>query len=190
MTPFTLKFSSRVLLLEKPKGEFRFCVDYRRLNATTKKNALPRIDETLDALENAAWFSTLNLQSGFWQIPMKASDMEKTVFATQHGHWEFRVMLFSFANAPATFQELMDLVLSGLHWTHCLVYLDDIIVIATTEEEHLRRLYLVLEIIESFRSATLINSTSNMASEKAGRGNESRPVFVLILDSTLSKYIY
>ena len=144
--PSASPWSSPVLLLEKPNGEFRFCVDYRRLNEKTKKDAypLPRIDETLDALGNAAWFSTLDLQSGFWQIPMKGADMEKTAFATHNGHWEFRVMPFGLANAPATFQRLMDLVLSGLHWTHCLVYLDDVIVFAPTEEEHLRRLDLVL----------------------------------------------
>ena len=144
--PSCSPWSSPVLLLEKPNGEFRFCVDYRRLNAETKKDAypLPRIDETLDALGNAAWFTTLDLQSGFWQIPVQKSDIEKTAFATHHGHWEFRVMPFGLANAPATFQRLMDLVLSGLHWTHCLVYLDDVVVFAATEEEHMRRLDLVL----------------------------------------------
>ncbi len=144
--PSASPWSSPVLLLEKPNGEFRFCVDYRRLNAETKKDAypLPRIDETLDALGNAAWFTTLDLQSGFWQIPVKPEDREKTAFVTQNGHYEFCVMPFGLANAPATFQRLMDLVLSGLHWTHCLVYLDDIIVFAPTEEEHLKRLDLVL----------------------------------------------
>ena len=122
-------------------------MDYQRLNAKTKKDAYPllRIDETLDALGNAAWFTTLDLQSGFWQIPVKKSDIEKTVFATHHGHWEFCVMPFGLANAPATFQRLIDLVLSGLHWTHCLVYLDDIVVFAATEEEHTHQLNLVLE---------------------------------------------
>ena len=71
--------------------------------------------------------------------------MEKTAFATHNGHWEFRVMPFDRANAPATFQRLMDLVLSGLHWTHCLVYLDGVIVFVSREEEYLRRLDLVLE---------------------------------------------
>ena len=145
--PSASPWSSPVLLLEKPNGEFRFCVDYRRLNGQTKKDVYPllRIDETLDALGNAAWFSTLDFQSGFWQIPMRAADMEKTAFATHNGHWEFRVMPFGLANAPATFQRLMDLVLSGLHLTHCLVYLDDVIMFAPTEEEHLRRLDPILE---------------------------------------------
>eukprot|EP00794_Sanderia_malayensis_P003906 gene3906-biopygen3342 len=148
--PSASPWSSPVVLIEKPNGEYRFCVDYRRLNAVTKKDAypLPRIDETLDALGNAKVFTTIDLQSGFWQIPMKQEDREKTAFATHNGHYSFNVMPFGLANAPATFQRLMDLVLSGLHWTHCLVYLDDVIVFAPTVEEHLKRLDVVLDRIE------------------------------------------
>ena len=138
--------SSPVLLLEKPNGEFRFCVDYRRLNAETKKHAYPlsRINETLDALGNATWFSTLDLQSGFWQIPVRRQDQEMTAVATHHGHQEFRVLPFGLANTPASFQRLVDLVSSGLHWKHCLAYMDDVVVFAPAVEEHLRRLELVL----------------------------------------------
>eukprot|EP00794_Sanderia_malayensis_P018389 gene18389-biopygen12333 len=148
--PSASPWSSPVVLIEKPNGEYRFCVDYRRLNAVTKKDAypLPRIDETLDALGNAKVFTTIDLQSGFWQIPMKQEDREKTAFATHNGHYSFNVMPFGLANAPATFQRLMDLVLSGLHWTHCLVYLDDVIVFAPTVEEHLKRLDVALDRIE------------------------------------------
>ena len=122
--PSASPWSSPVVLLEKPNGEYRFCVDYRRLNAVTKKNAypLPRIDEKLDALGNARVFSTLDLQSGFWQIPVRESDKEKTTFSMQNGHFHFNSMPFGLANSPVTFQRLMDLVLSGLHWTHCLVF--------------------------------------------------------------------
>ena len=83
----------------------------------TKKDAYPllRIDETLDAVGNSKWFTTLDLQSVFWQIPVSMSDREKTAFATQNGHWEFLVMPFGLSNAPPTFQRLMNLVLSGLH---------------------------------------------------------------------------
>eukprot|EP00112_Aurelia_sp_Birch-Aquarium-sp1_P012429 Seg2613.2 transcript_id=Seg2613.2/GoldUCD/mRNA.D3Y31 product="Transposon Ty3-G Gag-Pol polyprotein" protein_id=Seg2613.2/GoldUCD/D3Y31 len=148
--PSASPWSSPVVLLEKPNGEYRFCVDYRRINAVTKKDAypLPRIDETLDALGNARVFSTLDLQSGFWQIPVRESDKEKTAFSTQNGHFQFNSMPFGLANSPATFQRLMDLVLSGLHWTHCLVYLDDVIVFAPSVEEHFKRLDLVLDRIE------------------------------------------
>ena len=109
-------------------------MDYRQLNAVTKKDAypLPRIDETLDALGNATVFTTLDLQSGFWQIPMQPEDREKTAFATHNGHYSFNVMPFGLANAPATFQRLMDLV----------------IVFAPSVEEHLKRLDVVLDRIE------------------------------------------
>ena len=122
---------SPVVLLEKPDGEYQFCVDYRKLNAVTKKdgNPLPRIDETLDALGNASIFTTLDLHTGFWQIPVREADKEKTAFSTHNGHYAFNTMPFGLAESPAIFQRLMDLVLSGLNWTHCLVYLDDIIVL-------------------------------------------------------------
>jgi len=113
--PSASPWSSPVVLLEKPDGEYRFCVDYRKLNAVTKKDAypLPRIDETLDALGNASIFTTLDLQSGFWQIPVREADKEKTAFSTHKGHYAFKTMPFGLANSPATFQTLMDLVLSG-----------------------------------------------------------------------------
>ncbi len=79
---------------------------------------------------------------------MHPEDREKSSFATHNGHYSFNVMPFGLANAPATFQRLMDLVLSGLHWTHCLVYLDDVIVFASNVEEHLKRLDVVLDRIE------------------------------------------
>ena len=149
--PSASPWSSPVVLLEKLDGEYRFCVDYRKLNRVTKKDAypLPRIDETLDALGNASIFTTMDLQSGFWQIPVRDADKEKTAFSTHNGHYAFKTMPFGLANSPATFQRLMDLVLSGLHWTHCLVYLDDIIVFGSSVEEHLQRLDIVLERITS-----------------------------------------
>ena len=149
--PSASPWSSPVVLLEKPDGDYRFCVDYRKLNAVTKKDAypLPRIDETLDALGNANTFTTLDLQSGFWQIPVREVDKDKTAFSTHNGHYAFNTMPFGLANSPATFQRLMDLVLSGLHWSHCLVYLDDIIVFASSFEEHLKRLDTVLGRIAS-----------------------------------------
>ena len=99
------------------------------MNSITKKDPypLPRTDETLDALSDARYFTTLDLQSGYWQVPVREEDKEKTAFVTSHGHWEFNVLPFGLTGAPPTFQHLMDMVLNGLHWTHCLVYLDDII---------------------------------------------------------------
>ena len=148
--PSASPWSSPVVLLEKPDGEYQ--LDYRKLNTVTKKDAypLPRIDETLDALGNESIFTTLDLQSGFLQIPVRDADKEKTAFSTHNGRYAFKTMPFGLANSPVTFQRLMDLVLSGLHWTHCLVYLNDIIVVfGSSIEEHLQRLDIVLERIAS-----------------------------------------
>ena len=120
------------------------CVDYRRLNNVTRKDAfpLPRIDDTLSG---AQWFSTLDLISGYWQVEVAESDRAKTAFTTQEGLFEFKVMPFGLCNAPATFQRLMNLVLARVEWSQCLIYLDDIIVIGRSFDEHLSNLAVVLQ---------------------------------------------
>ena len=140
---------------EKKDGSLRFCVDFRQLNAATVKDAhpLPRIDDLLDALHGAKWFSTLDLKSGYWQVPIAEQDKEKTAFRTSSGQlFEFNQVPFGLCNAPATFSRLMDRVLAGLHWETCLFYLDDIIVFSSTWEEHLARLR---EVFERLRHAKL-----------------------------------
>ena len=116
--------------MRKKDGTTRFCVDYRKVNDVTIKDAypLPRVDDTLDTLAGSVWFSTLDLKSGYWQVKVAPEDREKTAFCTQEGLFEFNVMPFGLCNAPATFQHLMDSVLAGLQWSSCLVYLDDIII--------------------------------------------------------------
>ena len=112
------------------------------LNNITKKDAypLPRIDDTLDALSGAKWFSTIDLTSGYWQVEVNKADQEKTAFCKPFGLFQFKVMPFGLTNAPSTFQSLMELVLRGLHWSTCLVYLDNIIVYSSTIDEHFTRL--------------------------------------------------
>ena len=101
---------------------------------------MPRTDTTLDAFGGSVWFSTLDLQSGYWQVEMNEKDKEKTAFTTGDGLWQFTVMPFGLCNAPATFERLMDQVLACLPWEVCLVYLDDIIIHAREFEEAISRL--------------------------------------------------
>ena len=123
-------WSSPIVLMKKKDGSSRFCIDFRWLNSVTRKDAHPlsRIDDTLDALAGAQWFSIIDLASGYWQVEMEDRDWEKTAFVTPFRLYQFKVMPFGLCNAPSTFQRLMELVLAGLHWSTCLVYLDDIII--------------------------------------------------------------
>ena len=136
----------------KKDGSTRFCVDYRRLNALTTKEAypLPRIDDSLRLLGNQQWFSTMDLLSGYWQVAMSPAAKRKAAFVTNKGLFQFRVMPFGLCNAPATFERLMDCVLCGMRWSRCLVYLDDVISFGGTVMESLGRLEEVLSRLSNF----------------------------------------
>ena len=128
--PLHSPWASPVVLVPKKDGSTRFCVDFRRVNVVTRKNAYPisRVDDSLDTLAGAKYFSTLDLISGYWQVEVSPEDLEKTAFCTHDGLFEFKIMLFGLCNIPATFQRLMDRVLAGVQWSSCLVYLDDVII--------------------------------------------------------------
>ena len=138
-------WSSPVVLVQKKDGTTRFCVDYRKLNAVTRKDSfpLPRIDDALDSLSGSKFFSTLDLQSGYHQVAMHPNSKDKTAFISHSGLYEFNVLRFGLTNAPPNFQRLMGKVLHGLDWKICLIYIDDIIIFSSTFEEHLHRLALV-----------------------------------------------
>lgn len=135
-------WAAPIVMVRKKTGEWRFCVDFRKLNAATHKDAfpLPRIEETLTSLAKAEWFSTLDLASGYWQVEVHPADREKTAFATPLGLYEFNRMPFGLCNAPATFQRLMQRCLSGLTVESVLVYLDDIIIYSGSFTDHLKHL--------------------------------------------------
>ena len=132
--PSTSPWASVIVLVKKKDVSTRFCVDYRRLNNFTIKDAypLPGIDESPGQLSRAQCLSTLDINSGYWQIELDPADKHKTAFVTRKGLHEFNVMPFGLCNAPATFERLLETVLSGLQWHVCLIYLDDIIVYGFT----------------------------------------------------------
>lgn len=143
-----------VLFVRKPDGSLRLCVDYRGLNAITVKNRypLPRIDELMDRLVNAQYFTKLDLRDAYHRIRIKRGDEWKTAFRTRYGHFEYMVMPFGLTNAPATFQSYINTAMEGILDDFCVVYLDDILIYSSTEEEHERH---VKEVLERLRNHNL-----------------------------------
>ena len=140
-------YAAPVVLVRKKDGSLRLCVDYRRLNLKTVGDAypLPRIQESLDALVGAQYFSTLDLASGYHQISMDPRDQHKTAFTTPFGLYEYTRMPMGLASAPATFQRLMQATMSDFAFQFLLVYLDDLLVYSKTFDEHMEQLERLLQ---------------------------------------------
>lgn len=148
--PSSSPFASPVILARKKTGDWRLRVDYRRLNALTVKNKypLPVIDELLDELQGAMWFTSLDLSSGYHQIQMEPLDIPKTAFQTHNGHYEYRVMPYGVTGGPATFQLTMNSILAPLLRKCVVVFIDDILVYSTNWRDHLEHIRVVFNILD------------------------------------------
>lgn len=144
-------WASPVILIKKKDGTNRFCVDYRKLNSVTVKDRypLPRIDEIFDSLGGNSIFTTLDLRSGYWQIPIDSETKQKTCFICKSGTYEFNVLPFGLCNAPSTFQRVMDDVLRPLIGKCVFVYMDDIIVYSKSVTQHLDHLDQVFSLLKN-----------------------------------------
>ena len=146
--PSNSPWCNAVVLVRKKDGSLHFCIDFRKLNSLTVKDSypLPHICETLESLSGAAHYSTFNINSGFWQVPMDEESKQYTAFMLgSMGLYECESMPFGLCNAPPTFQRLMLNCLGELNLTYCLIYLDDVIIFSQTEEEHLERMRVVFD---------------------------------------------
>jgi len=153
--PSQSPWSSPIVIAKKKDGRPRFCIDFRKVNEVSHKDAypLPQVEATLDKLRDARYLSTIDLKNGYWQVPLAPESRPVTAFTVPgRGLMQFRVMPFGLHSAPATFQRLLDTILGPALEPHVFVYLDDIIIVSATLDDHLRHL---TEVFKRLRQAKL-----------------------------------
>ncbi|KAJ3708376.1 hypothetical protein LUZ61_012081 [Rhynchospora tenuis] len=145
--PSTSPWGAPVLFVRKKDGTLRLCIDYRELNKVTIKNRypLPRIDDLFDQLQGSSVYSKIDLRTGYHQLRIRPSDIEKTAFRTRYGHYEYLVMPFGLTNAPAAFMDLMNRVFHDLLDSCVVVFIDDILIYSKSMKEHEKHLRMVLD---------------------------------------------
>ena len=185
--PSMSEWASPIILVPKPDGSLRFCVDYRKLNAVTKRDSypMPRMDECIDTLGDAKLFTTLDCNSGYWQLPIAKEDQDKTTFTCHAGSYKWIRLPFGLRNAPATFQRAMDIILSSVKWKYCLVYLDDIIVFSASQEDHLNHLRSVLQLLREAGATLRLKKCEFLKTRVKYLGHEILPGKLKILQKNL-----
>jgi len=140
IVPSHSAWASPVVIVPKKNGKARFCVDYCRYFNITKKDAypFPQMEDCLDSLRDSQVFTSLDCTAGCWQVPLRKDDQENTAFTTHCGIYHWLSMPFGVTSAPATFQRALDIILSGLKWQICLVYLDNVIIFSANAEQHVK----------------------------------------------------
>ena len=144
--PSNSPWSASAILVPKKSADgtakYRFCVDFRALNSVTKFDTypIPVFEEATASLHGSRYFTNLDCQSGFWQVPIREEHRERTGFTVPSGHYEFTRLPFGLLNSSSNFQRLMNIVLRNLIGTHCSIFIDDLIVFSNTAEEHAQRL--------------------------------------------------
>lgn len=145
--PSNSPWNAPIVIVRKKDGDVRMCVDYRKLNAVTKRPIfpIPEPQHLFDALDGAGYFTTIDFSQGYHQVAVAEEDIPKTAFTTRKGQFEYLRMPFGLCSAPATFQRMMHRVLKHENWQSCLIYLDDVLIFGLTAAEHNERLRAVLQ---------------------------------------------